>query len=878
MKTSNTVCLAALLLVAANPSVDQVRAQTFSEPATVFYGKVLGTGSAQDFLITQGVLSWTIQRADGSEITLTTSLFSFQNNTLSYRLDVPHSAFALGLDSSSGGIPLPPTPQTHLHKLVKVDGEVASLLGPAASAFTTDQLQRSSTYRMDLALGRSAADTDGDGMADWWEDLHGLDKQNPNDGGLDLNGDGISALQAYLQSLDPNHDYRIPQLMTGEIIVYPPGTTALLLDAKDIDSTPAQVTFTIAGLPNTGSLYHRNTQVSPENPDSILDVGSQFTLADVQAGRIVYDHGDTGNQPGSFLLEIRDENPLHAASTGEVQLLSFEPALQMPVELSELESQRIDNYLLASVGHVVMDGSDFRTNINLSIPSSGLAGAALDTYVASYGDDLPYVLVDGIGNDSLRGGQQSDVLFSGRGNDVLNGGSGADWFVFKSFEKGRKIVEDFKTSELDVLDLTHLASAPGSYVHQYLRIVQTGGVFRIQVDSDGNGAGFTNLVIELPGLATADADLYTLIENGRLLVGDLMLQPSISVAATSAQASENGPGNGVFTLTRRGSLDGDITVNLTLGGSAINGTDYATVLSSVVMPDGQPTVTVVIQPFADSFAETMETVELLVNTGSGYRVGSADRATVTIEDLLMQVEIEAIEPLAVKDTASPGTFVITRRDVINQDVLVRLTITGTAANGTDYNTISAFVLMPANSTVALINVVPKSSANLNGGMETVNIAIKADPAYRVSGAGQAQVAIIERIDTFAAWRSREFPDSEGSLYEFAEDDTGGMGTPNFRRYAFGLNAAASDTAGLPYGIVNDGRLVVTFKKPLGVSDVTYDVKASTSVGDWQSHSVPVTQISAPDGSSDPQRVYYQVGAEADGSAQVFIMVEAEWVP
>jgi hypothetical protein len=58
-------------------------------------------------------------------------------------------------------------------------------------------------------------------------------------------------------------------------------------------------------------------------------------------------------------------------------------------------------------------------------------------------------------------------------------------------------------------------------------------------------------------------------------VGGLVLQPRITVAATTPQASENGPASGVFTLTRSGSLAEDVTVGVALSGSAQNGTDYA---------------------------------------------------------------------------------------------------------------------------------------------------------------------------------------------------------------------------------------------------------------------------------------------------------------
>ncbi|HMP76318.1 MAG TPA: Calx-beta domain-containing protein [Kiritimatiellia bacterium] len=867
-------CVAAACMVLAG-GLSRAEAQTFSEPATIFYGKVIGTGSAQPFMINEGALQWTIQRSDGVEVTLTTSLFAFQGGELSYRLEVPHSAMALGL-TQTGGVPLPPVPQTHVHKLVTVDGETAALLGPASSAFTSEQLLRTATYRMDLALGRAAVDTDGDGMADWWEDKHGLDKQNPNDANTDRSGDGLTALQAYLQGLDPNHDYRNPELLTGELVVYPAGATAVLLDVKDLNSGPSNLVFTLTGLPAAGALTLRNTMANPANPDTVLEVGAQFTQAELFRGRLVYTHDGSLAQPGFFTVELRDETA-SAISTGTVQLLAYEPADLLPAELPALEVQRLDNHLFASAGYVIADGGSISTNVSLAAPSAGLDAAGLASHLASYGAERQYVFADGAGHDTVRGGAGDDVLFIGAGNDLLAGGPGADRFVFKSFVGGLKTIEDFSLADLDVLDLSRLTVTPGAFVHHYLRFSPTAGVQRLQVDLDGDGVGFTNLAVRLPGLSAADADLYSLIESGRLLVAGLKLEPMITVAATTAQASENGPAPGIFTLTRRGSLDGDLVVNIAMSGAAQNGVDYALVPGTVTFPEGQAAVTVTITPFADSITEPAETVQLVVQPGSGYRVGAADRATLTIEDLLMLVEIEVLEPVAVKDTLTPATFLITRRDVVNVDVLVRLKIAGTAANGTDYNTIATTLYMPAWQTMAMVQVTPKAGANLAGGMETVVLSINTSASYRVSGSATAQVAIIERIDSFDAWRTRE-AGGEGGLADFAQAAPGESGIPNLERYAFGAGASATDLSGMPQPFLHDGRLGVTFKKPLSVSDVAYRVSAATDLLNTTGSQVPLVEMPALNAQQDPQRVFYVVDPAAGEVQAIFTIVEVEWTP
>ena len=88
--------------------------------------------------------------------------------------------------------------------------------------------------------------------------------------------------------------------------------------------------------------------------------------------------------------------------------------------------------------------------------------------------------------------------------------------------------------------------------------------------------------------------------------------------------------NGTFTFNRSVWLEGDITVNYNLSGSADNGADYEEITGSILMPDGVETVTVDVVPLTDELVEGPETVILTLDPGD-YDI-SGGEAVVTIED------------------------------------------------------------------------------------------------------------------------------------------------------------------------------------------------------------------------------------------------------
>ena len=104
----------------------------------------------------------------------------------------------------------------------------------------------------------------------------------------------------------------------------------------------------------------------------------------------------------------------------------------------------------------------------------------------------------------------------------------------------------------------------------------------------------------------------------------------VSINATDPDAAETGD-PGKLTITRSGNTSTSLTVNYGIGGTATNGGDYDQLTGSVVIPAGQSSVVIPIQPHNDQVLEGNETVVVSLSPSLGYGLGNGS-ASVTIQD------------------------------------------------------------------------------------------------------------------------------------------------------------------------------------------------------------------------------------------------------
>ena len=131
--------------------------------------------------------------------------------------------------------------------------------------------------------------------------------------------------------------------------------------------------------------------------------------------------------------------------------------------------------------------------------------------------------------------------------------------------------------------------------------------------------------------------------------GEALPQPTVSIQATDniAQEDESNPGNspdkGRFLVSRTGSVDRALTVNLIINGTAIRSPsmDYLLSLggtsqyvsSPITIPAGSASVAIDVWPWFDGYGDGGETVILHIGGCPSYSIGSPSSATVFIFEM-----------------------------------------------------------------------------------------------------------------------------------------------------------------------------------------------------------------------------------------------------
>ncbi len=267
---------------------------------------------------------------------------------------------------------------------------------------------------------------------------------------------------------------------------------------------------------------------------------------------------------------------------------------------------------------------------------------------------------------------------------------------------------------------------------------------------DANDNGSYQITLQGEQVFDTSGNFISTTALGNFAVNVPIPPSTISVAVAPSSAPEDDGTALVYTFTRAGYIRNNLPVSFSLGGTAVRNTDYTLTggivtgnTGTVTFAANSATATVRVVPTADSLIETNETVILSLVAGTGYLLDPASSATSTITDDESQIAL-AITPASVtEDSPDELTYTFTRTGFTNRQVVVNLTLGGTATFGgatSDYTlstapgTISTFATGASSLTFAVgettkVVKVKSIADGLFEPDETVNLTITNGTGY-----------------------------------------------------------------------------------------------------------------------------------------------------
>ncbi|MDJ1173064.1 S8 family serine peptidase [Roseofilum capinflatum] len=317
--------------------------------------------------------------------------------------------------------------------------------------------------------------------------------------------------------------------------------------------------------------------------------------------------------------------------------------------------------LLGGIGHDFIDGGNDNDTV--------LGGDQNDT------------LLGGAGNDSILGGNDQDTIEGGFGSDTLSGfngssgGDGTDRFVYNlnaildpspttvgnisnvppavsqseadyilAFDVNQDQIEIGTTIVPNVdLDNTQDPPSPVSLIFGGLPVNIGSGVGSTVGATYITGTSDSLIYIERNGVAgftNEDIALMTLVGvtpnslSSANFLGTPIPQPTVTLELIDGVAAENNTSNvATFTVTRTGgNIATNLSVNYTLGGTAVNGTDYQSLSGSVTIPAGQTQAVITVTPIDDLLFDGATTVDVTLAASGAYVLGTPNTGQATIYD------------------------------------------------------------------------------------------------------------------------------------------------------------------------------------------------------------------------------------------------------
>ena len=212
----------------------------------------------------------------------------------------------------------------------------------------------------------------------------------------------------------------------------------------------------------------------------------------------------------------------------------------------------------------------------------------------------------------------------------------------------------------------------------------------------------------------------------KLLDDDLPLQ-TVTVTATDAQANENPVNTGKYRVTRS-SGTGALTVLMTVpvvDSGVTNGVDIQMLPTSLTFAPGETYKDVTLTVIDDDMMEGQYVAcyDVVEDPAVTYLVGSPSRGTVYILSSDSRMSLVGTD-MAATEAGDMAVFTINRSTYDNVPLTLYYTVTGTATNGVDFQSLPGTLSFASNEMSKTISVRPIDD-DVYEGPETVTITLTA---------------------------------------------------------------------------------------------------------------------------------------------------------
>ncbi len=603
-----------------------------------------------------------------------------------------------------------------------------------------------------------------------------------------------------------------------------------------------------SGVSATETWYAESNQASAEFGYSVAGIGDVNSdgYGDVAVGARYYDNGESNEGRVSVFYGPVSGPVATADFTDEVNQVDAYLGYAVAAG-GDINGDGFDDMLVGAPGFTNGEAAEGRayfyygsaTGINPTLPTPlesdqaganmGVALAGADVTQDGYSDFL-------VGADLYDGGQtdegrvylrrsppgQVGVVLGSTAIQTTEAGGASSFSVKLSGPPVSSVLIEFystDSSEGFVNQSGFFVFTPADWdIPQYVPVkgvddaIDDGDVaYSIVANVSSNDPIYDNLVIAPVSVTNVNDDF------------------SVFVTATDASLGEAGPNTGEFTFSRTGPTTSDLAVFYSVGGTAINGTDFTGAPGTLTIPSGQSSATVVITPVDDALDDAGETISLNVIGTANYLVGGTGTDSMTIVDNDSPgITVSPVSGLVTTEAGGSASFtvVLNTQPAASQTVQISLS-SDTPAEGLVSPTSLTFT--DGNWNVPqMVTVVGEDDAAIDGNVDywiVLSPAVSGDASY--SGRDAADVAVtnldndvlpnvsiaasIASVDENASTSavltvSRTGSTASDLLVNFSVGGDAVSGTDYVSIGASIVIPAGSSSVGLPISPLNDGLL------------------------------------------------------------------------